>query len=76
MKLERLQYPGTKSSHLHKRYATCKAYFDDCTYRMSEDTAVSGYSHDDAFDDGLLRVDSVHQIYYAQYGVKDGLPGK
>lgn len=40
---------------------------------MAEDL---GYVHEDAFDEGFLKVDSIHNLYYAQYGARDGKPGK
>ncbi|KAK6840507.1 hypothetical protein PG995_016261 [Apiospora arundinis] len=33
-----------------------------------------GYVHEDAFDEGFLQVDSIHNLYYAQYGARDGKP--
>ncbi|KAH8678240.1 prolyl aminopeptidase [Xylariales sp. PMI_506] len=35
---------------------------------------ITGYAHDDPFDSGFLRVDSIHEIFYEQYGAVDGLP--
>ncbi|GAP90518.1 putative prolyl aminopeptidase [Rosellinia necatrix] len=35
---------------------------------------ATGYTHEAAYDAGHLQVDSIHEIYYAQYGKKDGLP--
>jgi hypothetical protein len=42
---------------------------------MAEASPVSGYQHDDAWDKNWLRVDDTHEIYYEQYGPKDGKPG-
>lgn len=35
-----------------------------------------GYEHKGPFDLGFLPVDSIHQVYYEQYGPRDGLPGR
>ncbi|KAI0977611.1 prolyl aminopeptidase [Xylaria arbuscula] len=35
---------------------------------------VTPYSHEAAYDAGHLKVGSIHEIYYEQYGKKDGLP--
>lgn len=43
---------------------------------MAQSNHVAGYAHEDAWDSGWLRVDSIHEIYYEQYGKKDGKPGK
>ncbi|KAK5636014.1 hypothetical protein RRF57_011726 [Xylaria bambusicola] len=32
------------------------------------------YTHEPAWDSGHLKVGSIHEIYYEQYGKKDGLP--
>jgi hypothetical protein len=37
---------------------------------------MTGYQHDDAWDQGHLRVDDIHEVYYEQYGKKDGKPGE
>ena len=37
---------------------------------------VTGYHHDDAWDQGHLRVDDIHEVYYEQYGKKDGKSGE
>jgi proline iminopeptidase len=42
---------------------------------MAEAPPVSGYQHDDAWDKNWLRVDDTHEIYYEQYGPKDGKLG-
>jgi proline iminopeptidase len=36
---------------------------------------VKGYQHDEAWDVNWLRVDDVHELYYRQFGKKDGKPG-
>ncbi|SMR64307.1 unnamed protein product [Zymoseptoria tritici ST99CH_3D1] len=36
--------------------------------------ASPGYEHEDAYDSGMLPVGSLHQIYFEQYGKKDGKP--
>ncbi|CAI7636977.1 unnamed protein product [Penicillium pancosmium] len=36
---------------------------------------MSGYTHSEPFDVGLLPVGAIHRIYYEQYGRKDGKPG-
>ncbi|KAI8949249.1 proline iminopeptidase [Xylaria longipes] len=36
--------------------------------------SVSGYAHEAAWESTHLRVDSIHEIFYEQYGKKDGLP--
>lgn len=37
---------------------------------------MSAYTHGSPFDEGMLPVGNIHQMYYAQYGRKNGLPGK
>ncbi|KAI0517514.1 proline iminopeptidase [Xylaria bambusicola] len=34
----------------------------------------TSYTHEPAWDSGHLKVGSIHEIYYEQYGKKDGLP--
>ncbi|KAI0404000.1 proline iminopeptidase [Xylaria palmicola] len=44
---------------------------------MAEQTSpqsVAGHDHEAAYDTAHLKVDSIHEIYYEQYGKKDGLP--
>ncbi|KAL6708913.1 hypothetical protein ACN47E_002320 [Coniothyrium glycines] len=41
---------------------------------MAHAPQVSGYQHGDAWDEGWLGVDGGHEIYYQQYGRKDGKP--
>ncbi|KAF2127955.1 proline iminopeptidase [Dothidotthia symphoricarpi CBS 119687] len=41
---------------------------------MGQPPQPTGYEHDDAWDTDWLRVDEVHELYYEQYGKKDGLP--
>jgi proline iminopeptidase len=36
---------------------------------------MSGYTHSEPFDIGLLPVGTLHRVYYEQYGRKDGKPG-
>lgn len=36
---------------------------------------LTGYEHDDAWDANWLRVDETHEIFYHQFGKKDGKPG-
>ena len=43
---------------------------------MSSKTETVGHQHEDAWDLNWLRVDDVHELYYQQYGKKDGKPGK
>jgi proline iminopeptidase len=38
--------------------------------------AVPGYQHEDAWEQDWLRVDDTHEVYYEQYGKKDGKPGE
>ncbi|KAK8085161.1 hypothetical protein PG997_006432 [Apiospora hydei] len=33
-----------------------------------------GYAHEDAFDEGFLQVDQIHNLHYEQYGPRDGKP--
>lgn len=42
---------------------------------MAQQTQPSGYAHEDAWEVDCLRVDSIHELYYEQYGKKDGKPG-
>ncbi|KAF1969874.1 proline iminopeptidase [Bimuria novae-zelandiae CBS 107.79] len=41
---------------------------------MARAPPVTGYEHDDAWDEGYLKVDDMHEIFYQQYGKKDGKP--
>ncbi|KAF2970729.1 hypothetical protein GQX73_g2754 [Xylaria multiplex] len=41
---------------------------------MTEQSPAAGYTHEAAYDSGHLKVGSIHEIYYEQYGKKDGLP--
>ncbi|CAO2657927.1 Nn.00g071870.m01.CDS01 [Neocucurbitaria sp. VM-36] len=41
---------------------------------MAQAPQISGYQHDDAWDKDWLRVDDVHELFYQQYGKKDGKP--
>lgn len=41
---------------------------------MAQPSQASGYAHEDAWDSGWLRVDSTHELYYEQYGKRDGRP--
>lgn len=41
---------------------------------MAQAPQVSGYQHDDAWDQDWLRVDETHELYYQQYGNKNGKP--
>lgn len=43
---------------------------------MASSSSRPGYAHKDAFDEGFLAVGSIHNIYYSQYGKKDGKPGR
>jgi proline iminopeptidase len=43
---------------------------------MAQAPQVTGYEHEDAWDANWLRVDDVHELYYQQFGKKDGKPGK
>ena len=42
---------------------------------MAQQFQAKGYEHDDAWDANWLRVDETHEIYYEQYGLKDGKSG-
>lgn len=42
---------------------------------MAQPSQPSGYAHEGAWDVDWLRVDSIHELYYEQYGKKDGKPG-
>lgn len=37
---------------------------------------MPNYQHEDAWNVDWLRVDDVHELYYQQYGKKDGKPGE
>jgi proline iminopeptidase len=41
---------------------------------MAQASQPTGYQHEDAWDSSWLRVDDVHELYYQQYGKKDGKP--
>jgi hypothetical protein len=43
---------------------------------MPQSVKPTGYSHADAWDAGWLKVDSIHEVYYEQYGKQDGKSGK
>ncbi|KAI0859492.1 prolyl aminopeptidase [Xylaria cubensis] len=36
---------------------------------------TTGYTHEAAWESSHLKVDPIHEIFYEQYGKKDGLPG-
>lgn len=36
----------------------------------------TGYTHEDAFESGYLQVTELHQVYFYQYGKRNGKPGK
>ncbi|KAI1150059.1 proline iminopeptidase [Nemania diffusa] len=42
--------------------------------QQASSQSVTGYQHEPAYDSGHLKVDDIHEIYYEQYGKKDGLP--
>jgi hypothetical protein len=42
---------------------------------MTDSKVKNGYQHKAAFDKGHLQVDSIHEVYYEQYGKEDGLAG-
>jgi hypothetical protein len=42
---------------------------------MTDFNPQQGYHHTAAFDKGYLQVDSIHELYYEQYGKENGLPG-
>ena len=42
---------------------------------MAQQPQAKGYEHEDAWDADWLRVDETHEIYYEQYGLKDGKSG-
>ncbi|KAF3037923.1 hypothetical protein E8E12_002527 [Didymella heteroderae] len=39
---------------------------------MAQAPQAQGYEHDDAWDTNWLRVDETHELYYEQYGLKEG----
>ncbi|KAF9693926.1 hypothetical protein EKO04_008045 [Ascochyta lentis] len=41
---------------------------------MAQPSSVAGYQHEGAWDQGWLRVDDIHEVYYQQYGKTDGKP--
>lgn len=41
---------------------------------MAQAPQVTGHQHDDAYEKDWLRVDDIHELYYEQYGKKDGKP--
>ncbi|KAI3325202.1 prolyl aminopeptidase [Xylariaceae sp. AK1471] len=41
---------------------------------MAQQAPAQPYTHEAAYDAGHLAVGSIHEIYYEQYGKKDGLP--
>lgn len=43
---------------------------------MARSTQPTLYEHNDAWDTNWLRVDDVHELYYEQYGKREGKPGK
>jgi proline iminopeptidase len=42
---------------------------------MAQATQLTGYEHEDAWDVNWLRVDDIHELYYQQFGKKNGKPG-
>lgn len=42
---------------------------------MAQALQAQGYEHDDAWDVNWLRVDETHELYYEQYGSKEGKAG-
>ncbi|KAI1347426.1 proline iminopeptidase [Xylaria sp. FL0043] len=44
------------------------------TPQASPQSIVTPYTHEAAYDAGHLKVGSIHEVYYEQYGQKDGLP--
>ncbi|KAH7086466.1 Alpha/Beta hydrolase protein [Paraphoma chrysanthemicola] len=42
---------------------------------MNQPFQVAGHQHEDAWELDWLRVDDIHELYYQQYGKKDGKPG-
>lgn len=50
--------------------------FGHCSdFIMAQQPQAKGYEHDDAWDVNWLRVDETHELYYEQYGLKDGKSG-
>ena len=43
---------------------------------MANAPQVTPYRHDDAWDKNWLKVDDTHELFYQQYGKKDGKPGR
>jgi len=43
---------------------------------MAQTLQFTSYEHEDAWDVNWLRVDDTHELYYQQFGKKDGKPGK
>lgn len=43
--------------------------------QASPQSVITGYAHEAAWESTHLKVDSIHEIFYEQYGKKDGLPG-
>lgn len=41
---------------------------------MNQPSQVAGHQHEDAWELNWLRVDDIHELYYQQYGKKDGKP--
>jgi proline iminopeptidase len=42
---------------------------------MAQAPQAAGYEHGDAWDTNWLRVDETHELYYEQYGKRDGKAG-
>jgi proline iminopeptidase len=42
---------------------------------MAQTPQPTVYEHDDSWDTNWLKVDDVHELYYEQYGKKDGKTG-
>lgn len=42
---------------------------------MAQAPQAQGYEHEDAWDVDWLRVDETHELYYEQYGQKEGKAG-
>lgn len=42
---------------------------------MAQAPQVAGFEHEDAWNTDWLRVDSTHELYYEQYGLREGKAG-
>jgi hypothetical protein len=69
-------YIDCDSRSEYKKFVTDRlASRNHFVFIMAQQPQAKGYEHDDAWDVNWLRVDETHEVYYEQYGLKDGKSG-